>query len=220
MSDIAAAPDALDPEDLLAYFVDDVEQEDMSAVQPRPCTAGEVRALLSKGNAAFVDGMAHHVPMTEEWRESLIHNGQHPYAAIVTCSDSRVQPAIIFTMHLGDLFVIRSVGGFIDRAGEASVEYAAAHLGVPLVVVLGHTHCGLVQAAIDGHGDGVVREVAARVAAVLDGETDPRVAERVNVEYSIECLLRNPIIADLVERGEIEVVGAIYDMASGLVEWM
>lgn len=206
--------------DLPPYFVDDVEQEDMSAVQPRPCTAEEVRALLSEGNASFVQGMVRHVPMTEEWRESLIHNGQHPYAAIVTCSDARVQPAIIFSMHLGDLFVIRSVGGCIDRVGEASVEYAAAHLGVPLVVVLGHTHCGLVQAAIDGHGDGVVREVAAQVAEVLDGETNPRVAERINVGHSIECLLRNPIIADLVERGEIEVVGAIYDMASGIVEWL
>ena len=75
--------------------------------------------------------------MTEEWRESLIHNGQHPYAVVVTCSDARVQPAIIFSMHLGDLFVIRTVGGYIDRVGEASVEYGVGHLAAPLVVVLG-----------------------------------------------------------------------------------
>ena len=157
---------------------------------------------------------------TEEWRESLIHNGQHPYAVVVTCSDARVQPAIIFSMHLGDLFVIRTVGGYIDRVGEASVEYGVGHLAAPLVVVLGHTHCGLVQAAIDGHGDGVVREVATEVAAVLGGETDPRVAERINVRHTISCLMENPTVRALAQSGQIEVVGAIYDMASGRVEWM
>ena len=88
------------------------------------------------------------------------------------------------------------------------------------VVVLGHTHCGLVQAAIDGHGDGVVREVAAEVAAVLGGETDPRVAERINVRHTISCLMENPTVRALAQSGQIEVVGAIYDMASGRVEWM
>ena len=123
-------------------------------------------------------------------------------------------------MHLGDLFVIRTVGGYIDRVGEASVEYGVGHLAAPLVVVLGHTHCGLVQAAIDGHGDGVVREVAAEVAAVLGGETDPRVAERINVRHTISCLMENPTVRALAQSGQIEVVGAIYDMASGRVEWM
>ena len=213
-------PAPLDSELESFAVIDDVEQEDMSAHQASPCTPHEARELLTCGNQAFVDGMHHHRPMTEEWRESLIHNGQHPYAVVVTCSDARVQPAIIFSMHLGDLFVIRTVGGYIDRVGEASVEYGVGHLAAPLVVVLGHTHCGLVQAAIDGHGDGVVREVAAEVADVLGGETDPRVAERINVRHTISCLMENPTVRALAQSGQIEVVGAIYDMASGRVEWM
>lgn len=200
--------------------VDDVEQEDMGAHQASPCTAAQARRLLERGNRAFVEGMHRHEPVTEEWRESLIHNGQHPYAVVVTCSDARVQPAIVFSMHLGDLFVIRTVGGYIDRVGEASVEYGVGHLAAPLVVVLGHTHCGLVQAAIDGHGDGVVREVADEVARVLDGERDPRKAERINVRHTIDRLMENPTVRSLAEGGQIEVAGAIYDMASGRVEWM
>lgn len=213
-------PQPEEADDLAYEVVDDVEQEDMSAHQASPCTPAEALALLERGNQAFVDGMHHHRPMTEEWRESLIHNGQHPYAVVVTCSDARVQPAIIFHMHLGDLFVIRTVGGYIDRVGEASVEYGVGHLAAPLVVALGHTHCGLVQAAIDGHGDGVVREVAAEVAEILNGETDPRVAERINVRHTIASLMKNPTIRELAESGQIEVVGATYDMASGRVEWM
>jgi carbonic anhydrase len=200
--------------------VDDLEQEDMGAVTPQPCTHDRALALLALGNESFVRGVRLHEVPTSEWRESLVHEGQHPYAVVVTCSDARVQPSIIFNARLGDLFVIRTVGGFVDSVAEASVEYGVGHLGAPLVVVLGHTHCGLVQAAIDGHADGVVRTVADQVSQIIDGEQDPRQAERVLVRAMIARLLENPTVARLVALGSIEVRGAIYDMASGHVHWM
>ena len=103
---------------------------------------------------------------------------------------------------------------------EASVEYGVGHLGAPLVVVLGHTHCGLVHAAMTGEADGVAKTVADEVAAILDGETDPRQAEKLHVLHQVDVLKQNEIIAEAVASGECEVVGAIYHIGSGRVEWL
>ena len=178
------------------------------------------RAALVRGNDRFLRELAASGSPTPEHFEGLVNDGQHPCAVVLTCSDSRVQPVLSFGMHMGDLFVVRAIGGFVGEVEEASVEYGVGHLGAPLVVVLGHTHCGLVKAAIDGEAAGAVKAVADRVAATLHGERDPRRAERLNVEHSVERLLANPVVAARVAAGELEVCGAIYDIATGRVEWL
>ena len=87
-------------------------------------------------------------------------NGQHPYAIVICCSDSRVIPEQIFSASVGDLFVIRVAGNVLDKHQLGSIEYAAAHLGCKLIVMLGHTHCGAVDAALCGHTDGFVSYIA------------------------------------------------------------
>lgn len=139
----------------------------------RDATPDGARRALERGNARFLDELAASGSPTPEHFEGLVSNGQHPIAVVLTCSDSRVQPVLSFGMHMGDLFVVRAIGGFVGEVEEASIEYGVGHLGAPLVVVLGHTHCGLVKAALDGDAEGAVGAVAARVAVSLHGVRDP-----------------------------------------------
>ena len=207
-------------ESQIEHFDNDLDQEDLEAHRLQICTPAEARARLDEGNRSFLRGIHEHEMHSVEHREGLIRDGQHPFAVILTCSDSRVQPVVSFSMGFGDLFVVRSIGNFVDRVEEAGVEYAVGHLSAPLVVVLGHTHCGLVHAAMTGHADGVAATVAREVAEMLAGEQDPREAEKKHVLHSVEVLKRNQIIADAIRRGQTEVVGAIYHIGSGRVEWL
>jgi carbonic anhydrase len=103
---------------------------------------------LKEGNAKFVKAIANDADVSLPLRKELAEKGQRPYAIIVTCADSRVPPEHIFNAGLGDLFVIRTAGNVVGEYERASVEYAVAHLGTRLVVVMGHTHCGAVNAAL------------------------------------------------------------------------
>lgn len=190
-------------------------QEPQAAPTPQAaCTA------LRRGNASFLGKLAADGGVTPERFEGLARNGQHPLAVVLTCSDSRVQPVLLFDMTVGDLFVVRAIGGFVGEVEEASVEYGVEHLEAPLVVVLGHTHCGLVKAAVEGGATGAVKAVADRVAAALHGERDPREAERINVRNSVAHLLGNEVVAERVAAGKLAVVGAIYNIVTGSVEWL
>ena len=204
----------------LVSFEDDLDQEDLASHRHGRCTPAEARRRLEEGNALFLRGIHDHQMHSEAKREGLVRDGQHPFAVVVACSDSRVQPVVSFSLCFGDLFVVRSIGNFVDRVEEASVEYGVGHLGAPLVVVLGHTHCGLVHAALTGEADGVAKTVADEVAAILGDEADPREAERKHVLHQVEVLKRNPIIAQAVTGGACEVVGAVYHIGSGRVEWL
>ena len=104
--------------------------------------------MLLEGNRRFADGKPRHPHEAADWRAHL-REGQHPFAVIVGCSDSRVSPELLFDEGLGDLFVIRQAGHVGDEDTVASVEYAVGHLHVPLVVVLGHESCGAVEAAVN-----------------------------------------------------------------------
>ncbi|PSL57548.1 carbonic anhydrase [Saccharothrix carnea] len=103
---------------------------------------------LAEGNRRFVTGQQTHPHESLRWRESLVR-GQHPFAVVLGCADSRVPPELVFDHGLGDLFTIRAAGEVLDNSVLGSVEYAVEHLGIPLVVVLGHANCGAVSAAVD-----------------------------------------------------------------------
>ena len=183
-------------------------------------TPEQVLETLKLGNEAFVAGSGPHHRARVEARDRLAREGQSPRAVVVTCSDSRVPPSACFSAQLGDLFIVRSIGAYVGESESASVEYGVTHLACPLVVVMGHTHCGMVAAAMDGATDGLVGRVVAPLHELLDGEQDPRAAELASVRMSVGRIAANPEIARHVAAGSVRVVGALYDIVTGEVCWL
>ncbi len=150
--------------------------------------------------------------------EETAKNGQHPYAIVICCSDSRVIPEQIFSATVGDLFVIRVAGNVLDNHQLGSIEYAAAHLGCKLIVMLGHTHCGAVDAALSGHTDGFISYITDDIQEAVGGERDPLKAARLNVLHGVKRIRDE--FAGHPEIEGIIVRGALYDIESGMVEWL
>jgi carbonic anhydrase len=183
---------------------------------------------LQDGNARFISGHSSTEATTVALRTQLAE-GQHPVACIVTCSDSRVSPELLFDQALGDLFVVRVAGNVISPEVLGSVEYAVEHLRTPLVVVLGHTDCGAVKAALtETHPQGMIgsliRRLEPTVQAVREkGYPESEVcaaAVRENARRGAESLLDGSRVLDeAVRNGEATVLSAVYDMQSGAVAW-
>ncbi len=180
--------------------------------------------LLINGNKRFESGeFQYHNRDSKRRLEGL--NGQHPFAVVIGCSDSRIPPEILFNQGIGDLFVIRVAGNIIDDAIIGSVEYAVEYLGTPLVVVLGHNLCGAVQTAIDGVEEskyiGAIAEaIQPAIDAVSVDETDylDKVI-RKNVELMIEKLTTSSqILNNSLKSGETAFIGGYYDIATGKFE--
>ncbi len=193
-------------------------------------TSQEAQARLQSGQARYLNGSATHANQ-DSARRSEVASGQAPFATILTCSDSRVSPEILFDQGLGDLFVVRVAGNVakIDEIG--SIEYGAGHLGAPLLVVLGHSSCGAVKAVAEGaevHGN-IPQLVDTIVPAVektkvanpgLAGAALIAKAVEANVWQSIDNIFENSAtVRDLVKAGKLKVVGAVYDLTTGAVQW-
>jgi carbonic anhydrase len=195
-----------------------------------PRDPGAVLAQLLAGNTRFVQGELTH-PRRKPEDFVPLAEGQAPLAAVVGCADSRVAPELIFDQGVGDLFVVRVAGNVVSGAGasvKGSIEYAVAELGVRLVLVLGHSRCGAVHAAmkhIDANDPlpGAIRDlvdnIRPAVAAAKGRRGDPLDnAIRANVERGVERLSGlEPILAPAVKEGRVKVVGAVYDLRSGTV---
>ena len=151
-------------------------------------------------------------------REKTALEGQKPWAIVVCCSDSRVIPEEIFHASLGELFVIRVAGNVLDDHQLGSVEYAAGHLGCSLVILLGHTRCGAMGAALEGGGDGFIKSITDEIALAIGEERDPLAACEKNVAHGVARLRRE--FANHPEAGEARIVGAVYDVFSGEVRWL
>jgi carbonic anhydrase len=195
-------------------------------------TAADVLADLKAGNARFLAGTPES-PRRRPEDFSPLAGGQFPEAAVIACSDSRVPPEILFDQGVGDLFVIRVAGNVVGGSGavvKGSVEYAVAELKVPLVVVLGHSQCGAVKAAVE-HIDqrdslpGSINDLVELIKPAVEevrGKPGDKLSNaiRANVELGVERLKGlEPILAGPVAAGKLTVVGATYDLASGRVEW-
>jgi carbonic anhydrase len=189
----------------------------------------EAWARLKKGNERYVDGVMKRHDFAAE-REALA-GGQNPFAGILSCADSRIGPELAFDSARGDLFVVRIAGNFADDNGIASFEYAVKFLGTPLLVVLGHDKCGAVDAAIKtvkdgaelpGHLPGLVDHIAPAVKTALSEPGDLLAnAIRENVLRNVEKLKSaTPILSDYVGGGKVKVVGGVYKLATGRVEWL
>lgn len=154
-------------------------------------------------------------------------SGQHPHAEILSCSDSRVPPEIVFDQGLGDLFIVRVAGNVASDTELGSLEYGAEHLHVPLIVVLGHESCGAVTAAVqggppEGHIVSLVDLINPAVEKTRGMPGDPvSNAVRMNVELVVKRLRTStPILSELVAHGKIKIVGAIYSIETGAVTWL
>jgi len=178
---------------------------------------------LLEGNKRFADGKPSHPNQTFERREHAA-KGQHPFAVVVSCSDSRVPPEIIFDQGIGDLFVVRVAGNILDDAGLGSIEYAAEHLHVSLIMVLGHERCGAVEAAVKGgEAPGHIKSLVGAIQPAVEkarGEHGDLAenAMRTNVKMVVDHLKASkPILEHLVHNGTLTVVGARYDLDDGQV---
>jgi carbonic anhydrase len=187
-------------------------------------TPDEALRKLMAGNARYVQNAASRPEQTPE-RRSQLTVGQHPFAVILGCSDSRVPPELVFDQGLGDLFVVRVAGNVLDDQGLGSMEYAVEHLHAPLIVVLGHSSCGAVKAAVSGepapgHIGAIVHALKPAVASTRGRPCDP-VANAVNANIQRvvgQLKAAKPILAERIRAGTLKVVGGRYDLSTGTVE--
>ncbi len=193
---------------------------------PRAATADEALARLMAGNQRFVGGAAEHPRADGAARAGLV-SGQRPFAAVLACADSRVAPEILFDQGLGDVFTVRVAGNIAGPDEQGSLDYAAEHLGVPVIMVLGHTGCGAVGAAVSGgHFEGGLAGLvkciepavrAARAHGAKGAELAPAAVEE-NVRLNALALLRkDKIIKKLAAEGKVKVTAAVYDLGTGEV---
>jgi carbonic anhydrase len=183
--------------------------------------------LLLEGNERYVSNQTNERDFSA--RRATLTEGQAPFAAILGCADSRVAPELAFDRIPGDLFVVRVAGNFMTPNGLASLEYGAAVLGTKIIMVLGHTNCGAVNAAIGalqkgndlpGHIADLVRAMKPGIEPALKepGDGLPERAVVANVRHTVQSLVEaKPILADLVAGGKLRVVGGVYHLATGKV---
>ncbi|MBL7722643.1 MAG: carbonic anhydrase [Chitinophagaceae bacterium] len=182
--------------------------------------------ILVEGNKRFVNNLNNdhdHLEMINETRE-----GQHPFAVILSCMDSRTSVELIFDQGLGDLFSVRVAGNIVNNDILASIEYAVKYVGSKILVVLGHTECGAIKSAKQGVKDGHITDLLKRIQpsiskAMLKDDKEHLFHDNVayaNVENSLEEILtRSEIVKQMFEKGEIGLVGGIYNIENGEVDF-
>jgi len=195
-------------------------------------SADEALKLLKDGNCRFKEGRAIHPRQDAARRALTFGQGQHPFAAVLSCADSRVPVETIFDQGIGDLFVVRVAGNVAATDELGSLEYAVDPLGVPLVVVLGHSNCGAVIAVVEGAKlPGNLGPLLAPIKPAVSKarEENPGAAAealidaaiRNNVFQAMEDVLRlSPVIKAKVKAGEVKLMGAIYELDTGEVQWL
>lgn len=182
--------------------------------------------LLVEGNKRFMNNLNtdhDHLEMINETRE-----GQYPFAVILSCMDSRTSSELIFDQGLGDLFSIRVAGNIVNDDILASIEYAVKYVGSKVLMVLGHTECGAIKSAKQGVKDGHITSLLDRIQpsiskAMLQDNSDHLFHDEVayaNVENSLEEILtRSEIVKELFKKGEIGIVGGVYNIENGQVDF-
>lgn len=195
-------------------------------------TPSQVYDLLKEGNQRYVDSQLTDVSLDHLRADSV--NGQFPQAIVLSCIDSRVVVEQVFDQALGDIFVARVAGNFVNTDIVASMEYACGVAGSKLIVVLGHEGCGAVKAACDkvelGNITSLLSNILSAVDAVKGGASEPHDSSNTpfvnaaideNVKQTIDQIRSmSPMLKDLEDEGKIEIKGGVYKLASGKVEWV
>ena len=193
------------------------------AAKTTAISAQQALQLLIEGNKRYSFRKFNH-PHQDAARLLEVAQGQHPFAIILSCADSRVPPEIVFDQGLGDLFVVRVAGNILDDAVLGSIEFAAEQLNVPLVMVLGHERCGAVKAAVEGgnapvHISTLVKAIQPAVAKVKGKPGDLLDnAVRANVQMVVEQMKVSEPLSELVKTKKLQIVGGRYDLDQGTVE--
>lgn len=194
--------------------------------------AEEALTQLKKGNERFVNNERKFEHLSKDRLIETSEKGQHPFATLITCSDSRVPVEHIFDAGIGDVFVIRVAGNVVDTDEAGSIEYGVEHLHTPIFVVLGHTNCGAVTAVVkDAEVHGNIPKLVDNIIPAVDKAEEAHghdFSEQLlstaivnNVWQSVEDLLSTSHISkELVSSGKLIIVGAIYHMDTGEVEWL
>jgi carbonic anhydrase len=204
-------------------------RSETAAPEPNPnaIPPSEALDLLMQGNARYMAGEMDEKDFSVD--RAARAAAQFPIAAILGCADSRVSPELLFDQGPGDVFVVRLAGNFLDDDGFASLEYAVKFLGAPLVMVLGHTNCGAIDAAIKvvkerielpGHLPELIKSIEPAVIAAHGRHPSDLLAAATeeNVRLNVKRLIDNaPIMTDALAAKKIAVAGGIYDIATGKV---
>jgi len=200
----------------------DPAHSDQPSVAP-----AEAISKLKEGNGRYTSGNLQHPGQTAERRTELA-NTQHPFATILSCSDSRVPPEIVFDQGLGDLFIVRVAGNVINDEGLGSVEYSVDHLGTRLILVLGHQSCGAVKAAREtiaakgkapGHIQSLVTAIKPAVEATAKDDLETTI--KANVKHVVDTLRAStPILKAKVDSGDVKVIGGYYSLDTGAVTFL
>ena len=182
---------------------------------------------LKAGNARYVSDH----PSAKHYADDrkATSEEQHPYAIVLACADSREPPEILFDESLGRLFVIRVAGNVIDPVVLGSIEYAAEHLHVGTLLILGHESCGAVTAAIEGGGSDHIKDLLTRIAPAVEkaqqakrdkaGTLDQAIRENVILQMG-QAVAQSATLAELVHAKKLEIVGGIYNLHTGKVEFL
>lgn len=204
---------------------------DVAVPAPPTLTPDQALAMLKQGNRDFLAGKPNRQDPNGR-RRLEIARAQYPIAVLVSCSDSRVPPELLFGRGLGELFIIRNAGNTIDTVAMGSLEYAVAELNVPLVVVMGHERCGAVAAAVSVVEKGATfpgsigQMVEPIIPAVLDARRNQPAdlldaSVRANVHRTVTRLrdFSEPMVLDRIRQRKLRIVGARYDLDDGRVEF-
>lgn len=200
---------------------------------PVVCVAATEDNSAKSALERLIQGNQRYVTSTtvchEDWtaKRSALLEGQKPFAVIIACSDSRVPPEIVFDQSLGDLFVVRVAGNVVDDFAIGSIEYGVDILGANLVLVLGHSNCGAVKAALKGMKfDNHIQEVLNAIQPAITATKSEsgnllEKAIKANVKI-VEGKLKSstPLLGKLMEKGRLRILGAYYDLESGKVEFL
>jgi carbonic anhydrase len=195
-------------------------------------SANEALKMLQDGNARYLADKATHPRQDAARRALTAGQGQHPFATVLACADSRVPPEVIFDQGLGDLFVVRVAGNVAATDEIGSMEYAVDHFGTPVVVILGHSQCGAVTAVVENAK--LPPNIAALVAPIKPAvakakEDNPEAAKEALVSAAVkdnvfqameDILQKSPIIKGAVKAGKTRLVGALYELDTGKVQWL
>lgn len=215
----------------LIVFVGCTTTPKATTVEINPETPDQAIECLIEGNHRFmIDSCINPHHDTERMKETALH--QNPYVAIVGCSDSRVPQEVIFDQGIGDIFAIRVAGNNVnDNHVMGSIEYAANHLGVKVIMILGHSHCGGLTAAItpapesdsthhstsEVHLDTLLNTIKQDIQEFVGNPTMLDAAIKSHTAIQVQKVISQPEINKLIEKGKIKVVGAIYDIETGKV---
>ena len=183
----------------------------------------KVLERLKRGNEEFIRSNTNGGDVSADIRRITAEEGQHPYAIVITCSDARVIPDAIFSAGIGELFVIRVAGNVLDNHQLGSIEYAFSHLDANVIVMLGHTKCGAISAAQHAHSgdeDKFIWYIVEDIKEAIGTETDDYKATVLNVKHGVNIIRDAFYNHPDIEDDELDVLGAVYDIETGKVEWI